>query len=82
MVSVGASWARGRFAGVPWPILALLALVAGCDKPGDQAGGTARERSMASPKTTPTPSRPEPSPASYAARAPAVSGPTASASKP
>lgn len=60
-------------------LLLLLFLAAGCDKRGDPGGGTVRERSMASPASTPTPSRPEPMPGSDAARtAPIAPGPAAS----
>jgi hypothetical protein len=51
-------------------LLLLLAATAACDKPGDQGGGTTRERSMGSPASTPTPSRPEPMPGTDAARTP------------
>ncbi len=60
-------------------MLLLLFAAAGCDKPGDQGGGTTRERSMASPASTPTPFRPEPMPGTEAARtAPTAPGPSAS----
>ncbi len=62
-------------------LLLLLFAAAGCDKPGDPGGGTTRERSMASPASTPTPSRPEPMPGTDAARtAPIAPGPAASGS--
>jgi hypothetical protein len=60
---------RGPRALVAALVLLLLAAAAGCGKPGDQGGGTTRERSMASPAaSTPTPSRPEAMPGSDAAR--------------
>jgi hypothetical protein len=58
-------------------LLMLLAAAAGC-KPGDPGGGTARDRSMASPASTPTPSRPEPQPGSNESRTTPTAPPSAS----